>query len=214
MEVSKRLKNSSHNSKGVENLQDRIKTVCVGHIHWLMSADKSESGVFAANYWVTGKIYPHADDSFSWQASEGVVNTPFQILKAAEVLSFYSLDQTARNISESFLRHIRDPWLQRLHEMDQRMKFAWPHAIEEGINTFRLDDHVWIWRACKALHDLNLWERWSHSSDKRQSSLTDIQREILQRFTMRNDDSGKRMLAGTVLSRSSFAVHDTDMKTC
>ncbi|KAF3024385.1 hypothetical protein E8E14_014383 [Neopestalotiopsis sp. 37M] len=213
IEMSRRLTlgHSSDKPDSSKSLQERIRKVCIGHIHWLLSTEKLKSGDFAANYWVTGKIYPNEDDSGSWQASEGVVNTPFQILKAAEVSSFYSGDETAQSLCESLVRRIRDPWLERLHNMDQRVKFAWPHAVEEGINIFRLDDHVWIWRAFKALHDLNLWERWNDSSDKRGSSITDMQRETLQRFTMKNDDSGKRMLAVTRSVREHrFLFHARD----
>jgi hypothetical protein len=163
------------------------------------------SGDFAANYWVTGKIYPDSSDSLSWQAAEGVVNTPFQILKAAEILNFYTTDQTARDLCKALLKQICVPWLEMLRKMDQRIMFAWPHAVEEGTNTYRLDDHLWIWRALKALHELRLLEGWNYSSDKRKFSIASIQREILQRFTIKNDDSGKRMFAG-ISTPNSFLI--------
>ncbi|KAF7520883.1 hypothetical protein G7054_g12613 [Neopestalotiopsis clavispora] len=211
IEVSKRLEKSNDKSGIVKSLQERIRKVCLGHIQWLISSDKLESGEMAANYWVTGKIYPSVNDSFSWQAPERVVDAPFQIMKATEVLSFYTREQTARNLCEKLLKQICIPWLQGLQDTDQRIKFAWPHAVEEGINTFRLDDHVWIWRALKALQDLNLLEEWSYISERRQLSITDIQREILQRFTMKNDDSGKRMLAVTRSVREHrFLFHARD----
>lgn len=160
-----------------------------------MTVEKPESGCFAANYWVTGEAYPEPVNNGSWQARDGVTDTPLQIIKAAEFAATYPGD-TSRTLSEKLLTQLYDPWLKLLHGLDPRIKFAWPHAKEEGIYTFRLDDHVWIWKALKALDVMNIWEGWDRGSDKKGYSISDIQKEMLQRFTTKNDGSGKRMLAG------------------
>lgn len=154
---------------------------------------------------MTGKVYPDDDESDSWHAVDGPTDTPFQILKVAAVLELYH-DKPTRTLCESFLRQLRDPWLKSLSLADPRVKFAWPHAVEEGINTFRLDDHVWIWRAFKALENLKMWEEWPLGSDKKKYSVVDIQKEMLQRFTVQNDELGKRMLAGTVIILSALCL--------
>ncbi len=39
------------------------------------------------------------------------------------------------------------PWVQALKKADMRECFAWPHSQEGETSIFRLDDHVWIWKA-------------------------------------------------------------------
>ncbi|KAK0724383.1 hypothetical protein B0H67DRAFT_550166 [Lasiosphaeris hirsuta] len=87
------------------------------------------------------------------------------------------------------------PWGTTLTDqrVDKRRRYAWPHDLDEGVNLFRLDDHIWVWRALKSLEDLDAWE-------------------VLGRFTTVNDVSRRRMLAVTRSARETrlmFHARDT-----
>jgi hypothetical protein len=146
---------------------------------------------------VTGKIYPKEYDSDSWHANDRVTDNPFQIIKAAEIYGVYR-DATTKNLCENLLGQIQSLWLKLMSSADPRVKFAWLHTREEGIETFRLDDHVWIWRAFKALERMDMWQPWTRGSESNKFTIAEIQREILQRFTTKIEESGARMLAGIV----------------
>lgn len=116
-----------------------------------------KSGCFAANYWVTGFITSRA--SYTWQPNDTVTDTPFQILKIVEYLHICNQDEDGEGKAvRELLRDIWIPWLLELDKTDRRSSYAWPHAFHEGVNTFRLDDHVWVWRALRSLEDLDLWK--------------------------------------------------------
>ncbi|ROW02391.1 hypothetical protein VMCG_06097 [Cytospora schulzeri] len=192
------------------------------------------------------------DSSDTWQPKDAVTDTPFHILKVVDYQSFYNKEvekvrkedgeewpENDKELVQSILEKIRVPWLKELNRLDKRASFAWPHARDEGINTFRLDDHFWVWKALKSLEDLGLWTNQlspkvedgnSDSSDSthaadddekreeeefarivRRLLPGDVQRGILQRFTTENDVSRKRMLAVTRSARESrFLFHARD----
>lgn len=95
--------------------------------------------------------------SNSWQPKDSFTDTAFQILK---IVDYFRLVE--RSNSESLpetrylLDDIRIPWLYELNDRDRRHVYAWPHAQDDGINTFRLDDHYWIWRALESVESLGL----------------------------------------------------------
>lgn len=106
-------------------------------------------------------------------------------------------------------------WLEALENREHRESFTWANACEE-FNTFRLDEHVWIWRALKATDcsdSLSLYRK-SDGLNKRAYGFFHgkVQREVLRHFTTRNDNiSGKSMLAVTRSCRETrFLLHARD----
>ncbi|KAI3400576.1 hypothetical protein diail_2778 [Diaporthe ilicicola] len=109
-----------------------------------------QSGCFAANYWMTGKvIIQHGN---TWQPQNRMTDTAFHILKLAEYEKLvHELVDTGRVIVQELMHDIHVPWLTLLDRLDPRQTFSWPHFKIEGIIKFRLDDHFWIWKALKSL---------------------------------------------------------------
>ncbi|KAJ4409439.1 hypothetical protein N0V82_009480 [Gnomoniopsis sp. IMI 355080] len=96
-------------------------------------------------------------DSNTWQPDDAITDTPFQILKMVEYRRMCNNDDDRKAVDEHLLQ-IWIPWLLELDKIDRRSMSAWPHAFREGVNIFRLDDHVWVWRALKSLENLGLWK--------------------------------------------------------
>lgn len=155
------------------SLQKRVDAVCRGHIRWLEWVRKPwltlkstesllDSGCFAANYWAHGQIIP--GNMGSWQPDDGITDTPFQILKVTAYVKWWKTVPRIQIPEDQGLRHhmalLRDIWVCWIHELDdldKRKACAWRHASEDGLNTYRLDDHVWLWNSLRELHDLDLW---------------------------------------------------------
>lgn len=133
----------------------RIKKACLGHLKWLHLSQEQNGQRFGDSYWVNGKLTVEPDFSSSRMPVNSLLDTGFQILKVAACTDlFTSKDTPAELMSEWALS-----WLDSMERSDRRQKYAWPHAEDEGVNKFRLDDHVWIWRALKSLesHDGKVW---------------------------------------------------------
>lgn len=121
-----------------------------------------DSGCFAANYWTHGQVI--SDGVGSWQPDDSITDTPFQILKVTAYVKWFMAAQKVPNLEDQRLRHhmalLRDIWVCWIHELDyldKRKACAWRHKSEDGLNTYRLDDHVWLWESLRELHDLDLW---------------------------------------------------------
>lgn len=207
-----------------------------------------QTGCFAANYWVTGEAM--LEDSITWQPPDAMTDTALQILKLQEFLKLYS-DVKPEDVAHQVTDDIYIPWLVELDRLDRWKAFAWPHTLEEGISTFRLDDHFWIWKALKFLDDTatiprensrqrrlrnhqpgnvqekelkskhpwlmrlykeEISEAFKKFTDVAQRlSQSDVRRGILQRFTLENDVSRRRMLAVTRSARETrFLFHARD----
>lgn len=190
----------------IKSLLERIVEVCRGHFQWLSHYAEKRSGCFVANYWVTGKVM--TTDSDSWQPEDSITDTALQILKAEECLKFYH-DENTRKSAASTIENICVPWVENLGKQDKRACSAWPHTQQEDTNIFRLDDHVWIWKALRVVEDLGFWPRKVGQNEMRTSQ--EIQQRILRRFTMENEIVRKRMLAVTRSSRETrFLFHARD----
>lgn len=139
---------------------------------------------FAANYWVTGKMIPRRGET--WQPPNRITDTAFQSLKMTEMYNHLGKDDktldtenkdevTAHENAEhrrEILRMIEDtyvPWFYNLGRIDHQKNFAWPHAVTEGFNKFRLDDHFWIWKALKSLESSEVTSRHLQASRSRLS---------------------------------------------
>ncbi|KAI7775971.1 hypothetical protein LA080_006043 [Diaporthe eres] len=134
----------------VTSLKHRIEAQSPAKVDSLL-----ETGCFAANYWVNGSIISR-EGSSSWQPRDAITDTPYQILKLAAWAKF--LTGIERQKILLLLRDIWVPWLYTLESVDKRGSFAWPHSREDGINTFRLDDHMVVWRSLAELKSLSTWD--------------------------------------------------------
>lgn len=144
----------------IDFLRKRIRKTCEGHIMWLENVWKITnpepftSGYFEANYWVTGQTQDQLEGD-NCQPPNCVTDTAFQILKITEYASAYEIE-SGRSV-QSLLTKIFVAWLQDLDRLDHREKFAWQRPKQDGADTFRLEDHFWVWRALKALEEQNMW---------------------------------------------------------
>lgn len=168
IEVDRRLKEaqrSPHIKKDegaahIHLLRDRIRRTCGGHIKWidhvwsLTNTRPLTSGHFAADYWVKGKKGVHSDSN-TWEPPDPMTDTAFQILKIAKYASAYNTVSCVHPL----LTRVFVAWLQDLHRLDPRQKFAWPRPKQDGVDTYRLEDHFWIWKALKAMEDLDVWSK-------------------------------------------------------
>ncbi|KAB2109626.1 hypothetical protein AG0111_0g1109 [Alternaria gaisen] len=214
----------------VENLQKRIEKVCRGHVAWLKQAEKVD-GCFRANYWVTGKLIIKGDSN-SDTAAESLTDTPFQLIKLADYGRLFKLDKDGAFLTE--LKALATNWIQVLETANARGFYAFPRPkIDPStLNEFRLDDHVWMWRALSAVKDMvrgnelgnfklpstrRRREASEESFEKVESNLNaeyspDVfQKHVLRRFTTENPVSRQRMLA---VARSPvenrFYLHSRD----
>lgn len=223
LEALSRLK-KMEDSPYIVSLRSRIDSVCWGHVRWLERLRKpwsptegngslleSGSGCFAANYWLNGEIMPKGGQS--WQPPDSLTDTPFQILKLTSYKPFIDEEDDVRmERLMKLLREVSLPWLHEIDDLDRRGVYAWPHSHDDGINTYRLDDHVWIWRSLKELEDAGLKTAFEKIPEVyRRLVPGDVQRGILQRFTIENEVARKRMLAVTRSPRDTrFLMHARD----
>lgn len=199
----------------VMSMQARIEAVCRGHMRWLewirLGKDQAkllESGCFAANYWVNGDLMPPG--SGSWQPRNSITDTPFQILKILAYNRLLAGTETPSSqegkMGQRPLDLLKGCWtacVEELKELDRREAFAWRHMRDDGIDIYRLDDHVWLWRCLSEVEALGLW-KGHYQSDE-------VRRGTLQRFTTENDISRQRMLAVTRSPRETrFLFHARD----
>ncbi|KAF3767132.1 hypothetical protein M406DRAFT_106463 [Cryphonectria parasitica EP155] len=160
--IEDRLKKYGGNEEYISQLRARIKDTCDGHIRWLEHLFEHpgerhcNSGCFAANYWVTGCEMPL--DSTTWQPDNAVTDTAFQILKITEYISTFCNDNPPKEV-ESLLTKLFVSWLHTLERLDPRARFAWPHNKEDGVNKFRLEDNLWIWKALQAMDKRKMYSQ-------------------------------------------------------
>ncbi|KAK7701669.1 hypothetical protein SLS64_010117 [Diaporthe eres] len=216
------------------SLLRRIKETCRGHLKWLYHVQKQNSGQrFGANYWVSGKLMIKPGLSDSWVAENSLLDTGFQILKVAACMEIWDDKDIEFGFATDLMSEWAPSWLLLMENSDKRKKYAWPHTEKEGIKTFRLDEHIWIWRALKSLETMGdqalekLPEKTRKSQpasrpdideqeDSGRSPALDwkvrlreifpsdvVQRGISRRFTTENTILRKRMLATTRSIRES-----------
>lgn len=154
-------------SSYIRSLRHRVESVCKGHIRWLEWLRKTGSrpgaisslldcGCFAANYWLNGGIMTR--DSQSWQPQDALTDMPFEVLKLTSYTRLLNAESKEMEDLLDLMKDVWVPWLHELDDLDRRGAFAWVHTQDDGINTYRLDDHVWLWRSLAALKDLGLWD--------------------------------------------------------
>lgn len=93
----------------------------------------------------------------TWKPENSIIDTALQILKITEYANTYDEDEDYLGEDservQSLLTRVFVSWLQNLNKLDFRDQYAWPHAREDGANTFRLEEHFWAWKALKAMED-------------------------------------------------------------
>ncbi|EXJ89887.1 hypothetical protein A1O3_02954 [Capronia epimyces CBS 606.96] len=248
IQVAKRL-NRLEQDDYVKSLRQRIDDVCRGHLAWLRrvwelnyqpkkQANVSESRTsktrcFVANYWVTGRSITPSNESAlwspSWMPEDSLTDTPYQVIKVAEFAALYR-EPSDQDLAKKIMVRVGQKWCKELFKLDKRGELVWPHARDEDITTFRLDDHVLIWKAIKSMQDLDIWvelrkEKKNKEDDSKEDgsedggfdelakrfTRSDIQRVILGHFTTLNDHSGKRMVAVKRSARETrFMLHARD----
>lgn len=178
-----------NDSAHIKSLRYRIRETCKRHIMWLENVwqrsnpNSFTSGRFTANYWVTGETQDH-QDSDTWQPPNSVTDTAFQILKITEYASAYG-NEALRSV-QPLLTKVFVAWLHDLDRLDPREKFAWPRPKQDGVVTFRLEDHFWVWKALKAMEDNEMWsklpkpKRWAPNAGKRETKEEDARLETFK----------------------------------
>ena len=221
-------------NREAQSLRSRIHDTCKGHLKWVSKLNYARA--FASNFWVDGKIVER--DLGTDIPQDSPANIPTHILKVTEFLKVFKELEELIFVSEwlpLFFRH----WIQNLIGTKNHLTTTWRHLLDDSdIGTYRLSDHVWIWKALESIEKLiaNVEER-NHSSphpsmekilelrdylpnrrnkvDKAGPRLTftadQLRKQILRRFTLENDISKKRMLSVTRSARETrFLFHSRD----
>ncbi|KAF2998215.1 hypothetical protein E8E13_005175 [Curvularia kusanoi] len=202
-------------------LKKRIQRVCKGHVVWLRAIGSVDNR-FQANYWVTGERF---DDQSSPDA-HSLTDTPFQLIKLAEFGRIFHSNQ-----DDALFRDLAIAWIRQLDAANLRGFYAFPRTKTdmETLQTFRLDDHVWIWRALQSIEDVVQSEKSKkrENPSSQEQGFRDWEKEelelvqkfspavfqdhALRRFTTENPVSKQRMFA---VSRSRaenrFYLHSRD----
>lgn len=213
----------------VLHVVERIRKVCKGHLKWVFGTAEREGSIFDTHYWPTGKTISNSA-SGSKLSTKLLTDTPFQIIKAADHYKVFGDDRFISQVQACI-----SPWLKELDRLDKRKCFIFPRPTSAFTGEYRLDDHVWIWKALRSLEELGfgtkLRPQTRKTANTRESSRTvnpersregpsrdfsssEAQRHILRRFATDNPISSQRMLA---VSRSSgesrflFFSRDTAM---
>lgn len=117
--------------------------------------------------------------SGAWVATESILDTGFQILKAAAFMELWDGNSGEAKLTAELMSDWAPSWLISMENADKRGKYAWSHTEKEGVKTFRLDEHVWIWRALKSL-DMKSGRAWDvmagnhRESDKSRRTTKDV----------------------------------------
>lgn len=180
------------------------------------------------------------EDSQSRKAlSDGsLAETPLQILKYSDFVTAMEerFEHNLKPSAKSRLKCVIPNWLQTLEKTDKRGFSAFP---QPGTQHYRLEDHLWIWKALKSIENLDLGthlraegayeeQRTRNSimnfaedgATKAPESMTSlfgdyrpeqIQRKVLKRFTTENASSGRRMIAvSRTPTETRFMFYSTD----
>lgn len=192
IDIAQRLEQIKTSDPHLQLQKDRIKRVCKGHIIWLLSKAEvsQQTSCLSGDYFVTGRAVPLVEGLDEWDSEDSFVlkdaatDNPFHIIKACRFIETYPGES---EVGLAFLKSICFPWVSMLSKADKRGKFAWAHRNTIGHETklFRLDDHVWIWKALKSLQERGIWSEaeWNSSS-----TIDDIARDDDQDEEVEEDD--------------------------
>ncbi|KAI9727389.1 MAG: hypothetical protein M1834_008460 [Cirrosporium novae-zelandiae] len=199
-----------------------IRRTCKGHLKWTFEQATIEDGRFNNNYWVDGSIIKNAPS----HPSNVPASMPSQLLKIFEYLKASS-DEADFEFSMNMLNIQVPAWLKALNQTKNHITLAWKHSVNSLISSYRLDNHVWIWRAMKCLEDFfqdsdkgkapyfkdgsRLRDFLARLKETPNYDAATVRGQILRRFTTENGNTKKRMLAVTRSSRQNrFLTHSRD----
>lgn len=191
---------------------------------------KRPDNQFADCYWATGEVFRDLQ-SGKTLSDASLAATPLQIIKQSDFVTVMKegFNDDIRPPENDPLQGVISDWLQTLDETDKRGFSAFPRP---GTQQYRLEDHVWIWRALKSIESLDF-----PSNEERQIGMQhespmevylkespdstkplsgdylpeEIQRKALKRFTTENTATGRRMIAvSRTPAETRFAFYSTD----
>lgn len=219
---------------GTQSLRSRIRDTCKGHLRWVSELNHDEA--FASNFWVDGKIIEQSP--YTIIPPDSPANMPMHILKATEFLTVFKEPKDHVFVSE-WLPSFVKAWIKTLIKTKNHLATTWRHLPDDAdIATYRLSDHVWIWRALQSIENLimrvedinrssphasleKILELRNHYRNRRnrgdgaeprlEFTAEELRRQILRRFTIENDISKKRMLSVTRSARETrYLFHSRD----
>lgn len=183
---------------------------------------------------MTGEAVTLPKSSKAWVPREQVRNTAFQILKALEFANAFNDDKDGNSSPvNGIISQWAWGWVRWLERSDRQESLTWYHRESEGLKVFRLDDHIWIWRALKGMEDKSSFWQLLYAKAQRndrssstgpKTSDTDkiirylrkftsrtVQQEVLRKFTAEHEILRKKMVALTrSLRETRFLLHARD----
>ncbi|KAL3292644.1 mg2+ transporter zinc transport protein [Colletotrichum asianum] len=200
---------SSSSKKHICEVRGRIFKVLYGHIKWLFQKANSSGGPFCPNYWASGAEIHEWEDNF-WLPKRSLVDTPFQIIKACDLVTTIGKDKLPWLFSK--LSAAIEVWIRNLDEINKMGLHAFPRYDKEATDSFYLTDHALIWRAIRAAEVAYPKLKFKGSASNISYSSQILQRSIIKRFTTENPQSKKRMIAvvrSPIQSRFLLRSRDT-----
>lgn len=230
----KQLGNGLEEDRPAQSLRSRIRDTCKGHLQWISELNHDEA--FASNFWIDGKIVEKT--GYTELPSDSPENMPIRILKATEFLTEFNELNDLIFVSE-WLPSLVKSWIKNLIKTQNHLATTWRHLHDwPDIATYRLSDHVWIWRALQSVEQLitnvearnrsspqasldkivglksslhNKRDRGDGAKLRLEFTAEELRKQILRRFTVENDFSKKRMLCVTRSARETrFLFHSRD----
>ncbi|KAF2502355.1 hypothetical protein BU16DRAFT_554420 [Lophium mytilinum] len=242
----RKVKRSACERAFLVSLLGRIKDTCRAHLTWTEQREimlgtweegkaKDMDGLLGANHWATGAKIPH-EFSKDVLSLKSLSDWPLNIIKFAD-FAMKTEDEEIKglfkNPRKSLRRSVHD-WVEALDLENKRGFYAIPRPSSKSHRRqkkYRLEDHVWIWRALLSIeslgildlrtgksHRMKLPPRNRHSDPHAQESLlqqsyhsADFKSKVIKRFTTENNVSRRRMIAvSRSASASRFLFHSTD----
>lgn len=231
------LENRLDGDPAAKSLRLRIHDTCKGHLQWVSELDHDKA--FASNFWVDGKAVRQNEntDIPTDIPPDSPANMPTHILKVTEFLTVFNKPKEFSFVSEWLPSFIKS-WFRNLMNSKNHLTTTWRHLSDRpGIATYRLSDHVWIWRALQSIEKLISDVEENSSLDradvesilnlrdflpgrrnrgdgpglKLEFTAEKLRKQILQKFTLENSISKKRMLSVTRSAQETrFLFHSRD----
>ncbi|KAL9105665.1 MAG: hypothetical protein Q9227_009214 [Pyrenula ochraceoflavens] len=250
------LGNRSKEDWAARSLRARIHETCKGHLRWVFGlnaarADSHAPGIGndasevridaqarASNFWVDGTVIVQVSDNSTELPSDSPTNMPLQILKVTEYLKVFMSQEDFDLVSLPLSELVRS-WVKVLASTKNHLTTTWQHLPDSAdITTYRLSDHVWIWRALQSIERLikdlealnssslntstktlltlrdcffNGQRKGDGDSERLSFTVEELRRQVLKRFTLENEVNKKRMLSVTRSARETrFLFHSRD----
>lgn len=209
-------------------LDERIEKTCKAHLMWISCAE-TFSGCFAGQYWASGEAIDQMEYWWLDSSYGDVTDTPFQNIKFPKfAIAYEKGDSQHQKVRQHLQGRIR-PWIRELDRQNRRGFYAFarhPGPSTEKFRDFKLDDHIWVWKALNLIAEIGLGDelkkeqRIHGTRQPRQIPIDTLlwdysphvfRRQILRRFMAQNAVTRQTMLAvGRSLSADRFMLRDRD----